>query len=183
MCNSVRNSRRIFFHHPSTFSYILRVWENKKHWCIKPNNTVDSAGHKEEAMDTLNLRLAKPGCEELSCNALSLREWGNHGNALTDILLNVNVKFNQLNGHRPDMEVIYERLLCLWAEVLTTLEKTPRETAFIRKRTSVFSLRDPIVFFNPSSWFQASCNVGRPLRFYSVPNNVGLEQFEMFPKL
>jgi hypothetical protein len=49
------------------------------------------------------------------------------------------------------MEVIYERLLYLWAEVLTALEKALIKTVFIRKQTSVLSLRDPTVLFNPSS--------------------------------
>jgi hypothetical protein len=85
------------------------------------------------------------------------------------------------------MEVIYEGLLNLWAEVLTTLEKTLIKTAFIRKRTSVLSLRDPIFFPIPLRDMQLPAKVGRPLRFYSVPNIVGLEQMrlicQMFWKL
>jgi hypothetical protein len=78
-------------------------------------------------------------------------------------------------------DVIYERLLCLQAEVLTTLENTLIKTAFIRKRTSVLSLWDHTVFFFsiPLRDIKLRTKVGGPLRFCSVPNNVGLEQIHL----
>jgi hypothetical protein len=58
---------------------------------------------------------------------------GNPESALTDLLLNTFIKFEQLNGHGSGMKVIYERFFHLGAEIITTLETNDNKNSILSR--------------------------------------------------